>query len=694
MLRYLFNFLFLLTSIGGWSQQSVSVQYEAAQLKKKIQEHHVSPRPVDDTFSAIVFHNLLEMLDPDRIYFTKQDVAELGLYKTKIDDELGGSSWKFLPAITQRFKERLLRAEALVLQHTLVPFDFGMHEILVSDSSWAEHDAALAQRWYLNLKLETLNQLVRLKRNLPNISDKEFLRMKESHARQLTKQNTIRTIKRMVDHPTGFEQHIGSLFLQSLSLGFDPHSSHFTLKEMENYLAAMQSEGFYLGISIDENDHGDLVIGQLTPGGPAWKSGEVHPGDIIEQIRWEGQEWVDVIGMSKEEMEDLLQETDVSTIEFVLVQAGNIQKTVRLRKEKMQVEENIVKSFILEGEKRIGYVSLPGFYSSWGEQEGSRCANDVAKEIIKLKKENIEGLILDVRYNGGGSLYEAVAMAGIFIDAGPMGVLKDKSGAVQSIKDMNRGTVYDGPLVLLVNGLSASASEFLAAALQDYHRGIIVGSQTYGKATGQEIIPVQPGKSKMDATIDIQSGWGFSTITTLKIYRVTGKTAQLHGVTPDIALPDLYDSLEFREHHLAGALPADSVIKKLYYTQLSKLPLQALKQKSHARVARHEGFQVTARCSKKIAALKEQLDSVSLRWMDYKTLVEDEGKDFILLKELNEKSTATYKVTGHAFELQRMQIDEYVRQTNDVWMKNLLHDISLEEAFYIICDYIALNSSK
>jgi carboxyl-terminal processing protease len=566
--------------------------------------------------------------------------------------------------------------------------------MLTSDSSWAENETTLSRRWYLNLKLETLNQLVRVKRNLPNISDEEFLRRKEADGRQLAKQSTSRMIKRMLDHPTGFEQYVGSLFLRSVSLGFDPHSIHFTLKEMENYLASMQSEGFYLGISVEENDHGDLVIGQLTPGGPAWKSGDVHPGDVVEQIRWEGQEWVDVIGMSKEEMEDLLQETDRKTIELALVQTGNIQKTVRLRKEKMQVEENIVKSFILEGDKRIGYVSLPGFYSNWGEQEGSRCANDVAKEIIKLKKENIEGLILDVRYNGGGSLSEAVAMAGIFIDAGPMGVLKDKSGSIQSVKDMNRGTVYDGPLVLLVNGLSASASEFLAAALQDYRRGIIVGSQTYGKATGQEVMPLQPGKTKLDATRTIQSGWGFATITTLKIYRITGKSAQLYGVTPDIPLPDLYDSLEFREQHLEGAIAADSVVKKTYYTPLPKLPLPELKQKSHARVAPHETFQIIARCSEKIAQLKENRDSVTLQWPAYRTMVENEGNDFKLFKALHERSLTTFTVTNHAFDRQRMQVDEYVRQTNEAWMRNLLRDISLEEAFYIICDYIGLNSSK
>ena len=657
-------------------------------------EHHVSPRPVDDAFSEFVFDHLLQTLDPNRIYFTKEDITNLVLYKTKIDDELAGASWNFLPAITQRYQECLLRSERIITEQTKIPFDLSEKEKLVADSNWTENTTDHIQRWYLNLKAETLSQLIRLKRNMPDASDTEFLRQKEADARQLAKRTSIRMIRRILDHSSGYENHVASLFMRSVSLGFDPHSNHFSLHEMQNYLASMSTEGFYFGISVDENDQGELVIGQLTPGGPAWKSGEVHPGDVIEQIRWEGQAWVDVIGMSKDEMEELLQESDQSTLELILLQTGSIQKTVRLRKEKMQIEENIVKSFILEGEKKIGYVSLPGFYSNWGEKEGARCANDVAKEILKLKKENIDGLVLDVRYNGGGSLHEAVAMAGIFIDAGPMGVVKDKSGSIQSIKDINRGTVYDGPLVVLVNGLSASASEFLAAALQDYHRAIIVGSQTYGKATGQEIIPIQPGKTKMDATLDIQSGWGFSTITTMKIYRITGKTAQQHGVTPDISLPDLYDSLEFREVYLERALPADSVVKKMYYTPLSVLPLQDLRRKSEARVRRNEAFQIIARCSGSVAGLQEKLDSVSLNWLDYKKLVDDEGLDFKLLKEVRDIPTSAFQVNGHAFERQRMRVDEYVKQTNEVWMKNLLRDISLAEAFYIICDYINANSSK
>ena len=693
MLRYVFKTIFLAVSISTLAQQPASVKKEALQLKKLILEHHFDPKPVDDLFSAKVFDHLLNALDPEKLYFTQQDISALTAFRNKIDDDLTGSSWEFLPLVTDRYKESLLRSEAIIKKLTKVPIDVSKKELFVSDSLWAESDAASAIRWHKNLKYETLDELVHLQKKTPEIADAEFPGKKQAHARQRVQRNSLRMIHRILNHASGFENHVATQFLQSVSLTFDPHSSYLSLEQMENFLASISTEGYYFGISVDENDRGEIVITQLTPGGPAWKSGEVHAGDIIEQIRWEGNEWVEVDGMTRDEFDNLLQESVRNSIEFILKETGGLEKTVRLRKEKMAAEENRVKSFILEGEKRIGYVSLPGFYTDWGDEEGSRCANDVAKEILKLKKENIEGLVLDVRYNRGGSLKEAVAMAGIFVDAGPMGVIKVKGGITQSEKDMNRGTVYDGPLLLMVNGLSASASEFLAAALQDYNRGIIVGSRTYGKATGQEVFSLEPD-AKPNDTSEKKLGWGYTTITTLKIYRITGKTAQKRGVIPDIILPDLYDYIGFREENFEDALTSDSISKKIYYTPLGLLPRCELKEKSEGRVAKNRGFQTTIECSKALGGLTSKLDSVSLNWTDYKKLITDEGQQFRLLKEITEKPTTAFKVSNHLFDQQRMARDEYIRQVNDVWAKNLVRDISLEEAFFIICDYITGPTTK
>jgi len=694
MLRCILKSVFLTFSISTLAQQPASVQNEALQLKKLILQHHFDPKPVDDLFSAKVFDHVLNALDPEKLYFTQQDIAALSAFKDKIDDDLKGTSWNFLPAITERYKKSLLRSEEIITRHTKAPFDLSKKELFISDTAWAESDAASSALWHKNLKYETLDELIQLQKRTPEIKDSEFLTTKEPDARQRVQRNSLRMIHRILNHASGYENHIATQFLQSVSLAFDPHSSYLSLAQMENFLASLSTEGYYFGISVDENERGEIVITQLTPGGPAWKSGEVHAGDVIEQIRWEGSEWIEVEGMTQDEFDNLLEESIRNSIEFTLKETGGIEKTVRLRKEKMSAEENRVKSFILEGEKRIGYVSLPGFYTDWGDEEGSRCANDVAKEILKLKKEHIDGLVLDVRYNRGGSLKEAVAMAGIFIDAGPMGVLKVKGGTTQSEKDVNRGTVYDGPLLLMVNGLSASASEFLAAALQDYHRGIIVGSRTYGKATGQEVFSLEPVEKHASASAAKKLGWGYTTITTLKIYRVTGKTAQKRGVAPDIMLPDLYDFIEFREENLEDALTSDSISRKIYYTPLGVLPVCELKEKSQVRIAKNNAFQTTIQCSKALGGLATKLDTVSLNWADYKKMIMEEGKQFKSLKEITENPTNAFKVNNHVFDQERMNRDEYIRQVNEVWAKNLVRDISLEEAFFIICDYITGPTTK
>ena len=695
MLRCFFNVLLVIVGFATWAQSSVSIQKEAAQFKKTLLEHHVTPRSIDDSFSKDAFDLFLKQLDPNRHYFTQQDIIQLSAYRNSIDDELNGSSWNLLPEVTRRFASNLRTAQAIIEQHTAKPFDFmTTDETSYTSFDWPADEKEMNKRWLQHLKLETLNELMRLKKSGRPGNDADFLKTKEVEARNATRKSAIRAVQRIAEHPMGYDDYVASLYLRAIGLAFDPHSVHLSFSEMNDYITSLGTEGYFFGITIGENERGEIIIDELTPGGAAWRSGIVHSGDVIEKVRWGANEWIEVSGMSRGELNDLLMESNHIVMEFMLVEGSGLRKNVLLKKEKMESDENIVKSLILAGEKKIGYISLPGFYSSWGGSESSRCANDVAKEILKLKKENIDGLILDVRFNGGGSLYEAVAMAGIFIDAGPMGLIKDKTREVISIKDMNRGTVYDGPLVLMVNGLSASASEFLAAALQDYRRAVIVGSKTYGKATGQRIFPMQPGKVEIDHTLDINSGWGFSTITSMKIYRVTGKTAQKYGVKPDIVLPDLYDFAGLGESHATGALSSDSVSKKAYYTPLAPLPLPELRGKSDLRVKASEAFQLTRECSLQFADLREKFDTVSLSWRGYQEAAGKQAALFTRLQELNSKPLQSFKIGAHSFSQQRLQMDDYARQQSESWIEKLSRDISLEEAYFIICDYIAVGSAN
>jgi C-terminal peptidase prc len=242
--------------------------------------------------------------------------------------------------------------------------------------------------------------------------------------RQKIGQIEKRNIRRILDHPGGFEEYVGTLFLKAVTLCHDPHTNYLSKTDWQNYEGALSRESLSFGVDLDETDEGAVTIARLVPGGPAWKSNELHKGDVLLALRWGGKNPVDLAGADLEEVEGLLQSSNADRLEITVQKTNGMVKTVALLKEKIREEENVVKSFILKGDKKIGYISLPGFYTEWESRTGQGCANDVAKEIVKLQKEKVEGLILDIRYNGGGSLGEGVDLAGIFIDQGPMCVMK------------------------------------------------------------------------------------------------------------------------------------------------------------------------------------------------------------------------------------------------------------------------------
>jgi carboxyl-terminal processing protease len=687
MSRYqppLFCFFIFVSAIAQ-AQQSQDFQKELTLLKNVILSNHFSPRPIDDAFSVLVYENVLDRLDPHKLYFTQEDLSFLSTYRNSIDDDVNDNTLTFFEVISKLYKASLQRTVLVIEQATERRVYFNQNENLVKDTLWTANAAMHIERWRQKLKYEELVGLFRIYKDVKNMPDDDFISKYELEARQKVKRNQLRPIKRMLNYNGGFEQYVFEVFLRSITTTFDPHSLYFSPLEMENFLASLSTKGYSFGFTIDENEYGNVVITQLLPGGPAWKSGEVHTGDVIRQLRWEETDPIDVTSIDLDEIEAIFNDVDHSTLELTLADVSGLQKQVKLKKEKIDDEENIVKSFILEGIRKVGYISLPGFYSNWSDESSSNCANDVAKEILKLKKENVEGIILDVRFNGGGSLHEAVAMAGIFIDAGPVGVLKDKNGQLLIKKDMNRGTVYDGPLVLMVNGMSASASEILAAALQDYNRAVIVGEQTFGKGTAQKILALDP-QHKIDLAQGKASA-GFATITTGKIYRVMGKTTQRHGVTPDIQIPDLLNQFKIREEKMPLALPSDYITKKVYYQSYDALPLKELKAKSENRINNDTEFKLIRDYSSWLSSFSKG-DPISLKWTDFKNQYQEQQNKITKLTTAFTKETSLYRIKNHAFEEKRTQMDAYVNNMSKAWFKKLMQDVSLEEGYNIICELI------
>lgn len=678
--------------------QLPAVQQKAIVLKRMVETKHYAPRPVDDSFSVSVFKAVLEAADPRRLLFTDAEYKLLSAFSNTLDDELQGRGWVFLDQFSRLYKNAVMRADSIINKITQKPFDFLATETLSQSRKsdvfiFAANLSALTSRWSRYLKYMVMNDVYDAvyADSAKKMTFKVGLSALEPAVRERIKKTELKALKRIIDYPAGYSALITELYLNAVATCFDPHTNYFSPEGKEEFQAELSTEAYFFGIVFEEDESGKIVVDKLSPGGAAWKSGEINNGDELLSLHWEGKEVQDMTGATLEEVYEVLDQSIHDKLLFRFRKADGTVSMVFLRKEKSENEENIVKSFLLKGEKKIGYILLPGFYTEWENEKGSSCANDVAKEILKLKRENIEGLILDVRYNGGGSIGEALDMIGIFIDEGPLAAEKDKTGKLVTLKDPNRGTIYDGPLTLMVNGQSASASEMLAAALQDYHRAAIVGSNTYGKATGQVMFPMDTITSK---TITGNEKGDIIKITIGKLYRLNGETAQLKGVTPDVVLPDAFDGLEIGERFEKFPLVADTVKKNNYYKPLPYLPVKELSSRSVARINANPDFLVIKRIVEEQQKMRQATTrTIPLKAELFEKWMQQQELDMKAMKGEG-KPGSQFTVENHGPDKQLLANNQYAKEMNDAWLKNLADDIYLQEAFLVLTDLINLQKAS
>jgi|CXWL01.1.fsa_nt_gi carboxyl-terminal processing protease len=682
--------------------QLSAVQQKAIVLKRMVELKHYSPRPVNDSFAVSVFKAVLDAADSRRLLFTNAEYQQLSAFSSSLDDELQGKGWNFFDKFSQLYKTSLMRADSIVNKVLQKPFDFSAAETLGQSKktdgfNFSADVAALANRWSRYLKYVILNEVYDAVTSTGSEADsakkmtfKAGLTSLEPAIRENIKKTELKSLKKILEYPEGYPAFVTELYLNAVASCFDPHTNYFSPQGKEEFQAELSTEAYFFGIVFNENENGQIVIDKLTPGGPAWKSGEINKGDELISLLWEGKEVQDMTGATLEEVYEVLDQSIHDKLLFRLRKADGTISMIFLRKEKLDNEENIVKSFVLKGETKIGYILLPGFYTEWENETGSSCANDVAKEILKLKKENIDGLILDVRFNGGGSVGEALEMIGIFVDEGPLAAIKNKDGKQVTLKDPNRGTIYDGPMTLMINGQSASASELLASSLQDYNRAVIVGSNTYGKATMQQMFALDTITSK---TAMGNEKYDMIKITTGKLYRVTGHTTQFHGVIPDVEIPDAFDGLKIGERFEEYTLASDSAKRNNYYKPLPYLPVSELAHRSTARIINNQDFLLI----KKILEEQQKVSQSTSRTVPLKAELFEK---WIQERELNleamkgeGKTAAKFTVENHAPDKQLLLNNQYAKEINEEWLENLAADIYIQEAFLVLTDLINLQKA-
>ncbi|MEX2231392.1 MAG: carboxy terminal-processing peptidase [Cyclobacteriaceae bacterium] len=673
-------------------QKPRNVRQEITWLRNSLAQHHVAPKTINDAFSNDLFNKLLEDLDPDMVYFSQADITSLEPFRNLLDDEINGKSTGFLDRLNERYKSGLQRTEKLIKNILESPIDWEKKETYDADSQWALNEQVLAERHRQWLKYQILDRLADLMER-DSVLKADFFKRNISDAIAHVHRASISPINRMLKDGNILENAMATAFMEAMAGVFDPHSTFFSTHDFKDFVGSLSTEDYYFGFTLDEDGKGNIVISALAPGGAAWKSGALHVSDVLLSMKFPGEEPVNLAGMNIEDVSDIMDGNDSGIIEMTIRGVDGNEKNITLRKEKMVNEQNVVQSFVLHGDIKTGYIYLPDFYTRWGdENEGGRCANDVAREIIKLKSEGIEGLILDLRFNGGGSLYEARAMAGIFIDEGPLAIVTTRDQKAVTLKDINRGTVYDGPLVIMVNGNSASASEVLAASIQDYNRGLIVGGQTHGKATGQNVFPIE-GLAAGASAKDAEKTAGYVKVTTQKLYRVTGKSAQGSGVTPDVVLPDIFMTLNTHEDQYPFALPKDSIAKNTYYKPLKPIDRKELQLRSRERIAKNSTFQ---ELQKTLTWLEEEMRKDSepqhLVWEEFfrEAMMEKSRESVMDLSD--ESPEKIYEVSNGGAKEQRLTVDEYARDLNERWRKMLTSDIYLQETYQILRDHI--NTTK
>lgn len=686
ILFLIFSFLFFQSS----AQLTEKIANNAFLVTRMAAKFHVQPRALNNNFSNDVFNTFLKTIDEDRIFLTKQDIIKLEPFRYGLDEQIEQRKKDFFQAILEIYQKRLLQADTMISNICKTSFDFSAPDKLVAtlDTSYPASDAEMRIKLYKKIKYHTLSVIVDKGAfsNSVNI-DKKHLDSLEVYARNKSEKTYKRMIGIVKDAPGGIEEWLGEAYCDAIATCYDPHSSFFSQTQKENFESEVGNNDFQFGFSTEEDPTGGVIISSLKPGSAAYKSGLLNVGDKLLSLQWEGKDSIDVSDADEEEISAIVEASNHDKITISVRKSdGSIQRVI-LKKELTDAtsdEENRVQSFLLNGTKRVGYILLPAFYSDWQDEssDANGCANDVAREILKLERENIDGLILDIRNNGGGSVEEAVSLAGIFIDAGPVAQIRDREGKVYTLKDANRGAIYTGPLMLLVNGYSASASEILAGTLQDYNRALIVGTPTFGKATTQVVFPLDTTFS-FQSMQAMKSADAFAKITIEKLFRVTGSSAQGSGVQPDVTIPDISQASDEREHNEPFALSPETIDANKFFKPYPPINTQPLKDIAAEEIKTDEYFRVLNKYIETYETENKEKD-LSLQLKD--AIIENTSFDNLIkqYKSAKDEIELNYTIENNGYENQLIQADPEMKLMNDAVRKYLSHDHCLKIAFDMI----------
>lgn len=676
-----------------------------------IERGHYDPAAMDDNFSKGIYKDYIEALDPSKRFFIQSDIDEFAKYETQLDDQIKNKDLAFFDLTYDRLMKRISESKGFYKDILAKPFDYNVKEEFNTNYEklpYAKNTDELKEKWRKQIKLSTLSSLtdkLKMQEDLKNgvkSDDKSKEKAFEKKAdekpeapksfEQLekeTRESSLKSLNEYFDFINDLDRNDWfSVYVNAVATRFDPHTNYFPPDEKERFDVSMSGKLEGIGARLQKkNDYTE--ISELISGGPAWRGKELEAGDIILKVAQGNQEPVDVGGMHLDDVVKKIKGPKGTEVRLTVKKVDGTIKIISIIRDIVEIEETYAKSSVVERNGvKYGIIYLPKFYIDFENNDSRDAGKDVAQEVERLKNEGVQGIVMDLRDNGGGSLKTVVDIAGLFIEEGPVVQIKSAGRKKEVLYDRDKRIQWDGPLVVMQNSFSASASEIFAAAMQDYRRGIVIGSkQSYGKGTVQNVIDLNQfvrGSNVGDL--------GALKTTTQKFYRITGGSTQLEGVSSDVAIPDRYSYLKMGERDIDNAMPWDKIDPSEFKFWDKQSNFDAAIDNSKKRIAENPKFKLIDENAQWIDQRnKESVYNLNIdQFKAEQKAIEEKAKKY--------KSIADYKNSlefkSLSYEQEAMKTDSSLKEKRERWHESLSKDIYVEEALNVLDDLQPKNAGK
>ena len=677
-----------------------------------IERGHYDPAVIDDNLSKGIYKDYIQALDPSKRFFLQSDIDEFARYELQIDDMIKNKDLTFFDLTYNRLMQRIKESKNYYKDVLANPIDYSVDEQTNTDydkQPYAKNTSDLKERWRKQIKLSTLSSLTdklelqekgktsdvksneivdkvtgKVKEDPLQKDKSENVKIEKKSYAELEKETRESSLKSLNEYFSFIDdlnrEDWFSVFVNAIASRFDPHTSYFAPEEKDRFDISMSGKLEGIGARLQKkNDFTEIT--ELISGGPAWRQKELEPGDIILKVAQGNAEPVDVVGMRLDDVVKKIKGPKGTEVRLSVKKNDGTMKVISIIRDEVEIEETYAKSSVVEKNgMKYGIIYLPKFYIDFEDNSSRDAGKDIAVEVERLKKQGVQGIIVDVRDNGGGSLKTVVDIAGLFIEEGPIVQIKSAGKRKEVLYDKDKRIQWDGPLVVMVNSFSASASEILAAAIQDYHRGIIIGSkQTYGKGTVQNVIDLNQFVRNND-----MGDLGALKTTTQKFYRINGGSTQLEGVSSDVVMPDRYAYVKMGERDIDNAMQWDKIDPADYTTWKGSGNFDQAIANSKRRIAANPEFKLIDENAKWLNDRSEET-SYNLKLDKFQAeqkALEEKAKKY--------KSLADYKnnltFTSLPYEEEATAKDPVLKEKRDRWHESLSKDIYVQEAINILDD--------